>query len=186
MGGSLRDQMLKAGLTSKKKAKAAETEARKEAAAQRKETPRDQQQTDVEKAHETARRLQAERAQKDRERAAREKAEREAQERLAQVRDLVKKHRIEVKRPTGPYYFEHAGATQSLAVSDEVRQDLGRGKVGVLLVDGAYIVVPSETAQRAAERLPEALALLHDRDSGKPAGPEDPYAEYPIPDDLVW
>ena len=50
-------------------------------------------------------------------------------------------------------------------------------------VGGKYEVVPAETAGKVRERYPEALLVLNEP---REVDPDDPYAEFPIPDDYEW
>ena len=50
-------------------------------------------------------------------------------------------------------------------------------------VDKKYEVVPAETAGKIRERRPEALLVLNEPQT---LDPNDPYAEFPIPDDYDW
>jgi hypothetical protein len=60
---------------------------------------------------------------------------------------------------------------------------LSSGTLGIVKVDKKYEIVPAETARKIRDRRPEALLVLNERQE---LDPNDPYAEFPIPDDFEW
>lgn len=184
MRNALQDQLLKAGLANDKQAKKASAEKRREtqlkqgnkAAAAAEELARQQLQRAQEEKAERDRRLNLQRNE-----AAAQKAV------AAQIKQLVEAHR----RPTGdgdtPYNFTDEGKVKSLRVSDEVRGQIVRGALAVVKQGDRYELVPAEIAEKIRARDPSAVVVDNAVAQSSAAGPdEDPYAQYQVPDDLIW
>ena len=177
MAGSLKDQLLKAGLADAKKARQAEHAKRQQA----KQVARGE----VEDPAEAVR--QAREAQIERDRAL--NAERQAQQRqkdiAAQIRQLIEAHRLDRRGAEQSFQFVDGKKIQKLYVKAQMADQLARGMLAVVRLGDGFEVVPTAIAEKIAERDPAAVAVRHERDAGQLAA-DDPYADYPIPDDLMW
>ena len=82
-------------------------------------------------------------------------------------------------------HFEYGGKIKRIHVTEAQLRALNAGELGVVQLDGRYLLVDAATLALAAETFPPSLALRVDPDA--PAG-DDPYADpkYQVPDDLVW
>ncbi len=179
---SLQDQLLKAGLADEKKAKAIKKQ-KKDQAKQRKQQPKGTQQ--VNETRERARQAREEQAERDRmlNQERQEAAHRKAIQ--AQIRQLVETHRLERRDGETPYQFAHGSKIKKLYVTEQMLDQLSRGRLAVVCLEGQYDVVPEAVARKIQERDPEAVVVLHERKQDDEAT-EDPYAGFEIPDDLMW
>jgi hypothetical protein len=65
-----------------------------------------------------------------------------------------------------------------------MKQKIIRGKLGIARIQGRYELVPLSVAEKIQQRNDKRVILFKDE---QPAGDEnDPYADYKIPDDLMW
>ena len=82
-------------------------------------------------------------------------------------------------------HFEYGGKIKRVHVTAAQLKALNAGELGVVQLDGRYLLVDAATLVRAGEVFAPSVALKVDPDA--PAG-EDPYADpkYRVPDDLVW
>lgn len=176
---SLQDQLLKAGLIDGKKAKQADKEKRKQRRVARNSG---QAVDDATKA--TAARARAEKVERDRalnaerEAAARKKAV------AAQIRQMVDQN----KQPKGngdiAYNFVFEQKIKKIHVTRAVQEHLASGRLMIVHLDGQFELIPRVIAEKIAERAPSSV-IQPPNDSG-PVDDDDPYAEYQIPDDLMW
>ena len=179
---SLQDQLLKAGLADEKKAKAIKKE-KKDQAKQRKQQPKGTQ--PVNETRERARQAREEQAERDRklnqerEEAARRKAIR------AQIQQLVETNRLDRGHGETPYQFTHGRKIKKLYVTEQMLDQLSRGRLAVVCLEDRYDVVPEGVARKIQERDPEAVVSLHERRQDDD-NTDDPYAGFEIPDDLMW
>jgi uncharacterized protein YaiL (DUF2058 family) len=82
-------------------------------------------------------------------------------------------------------HFEYGGKIKRIHVTAPQLKALNAGELGVVQMDGRYLLVDAAVLAQAAETFPPAVALKVDPDA--PAQ-DDPYADpqYQVPDDLVW
>ncbi|KUM44258.1 DUF2058 domain-containing protein [Pseudomonas sp. EpS/L25] len=179
MSMSLRDQLLKAGLVNEKQAKQAVKQKQK----QNRMEHRGQAEKD--RSQELAvQQAQAEKLARDQElnRAQEDKKKRKAEQ--AQIKQLIETSRLP-KLTTEDYYnFVDDKKVKRLSVNVMMRDKLSKGSLAIVRYEGRYEVVPRATAERIQERDPKRVVLLNVQ-SGEP-DPDDPYAAYQVPDDLMW
>ena len=104
-------------------------------------------------------------------------------EKLAQVRDMVKSNLID----RGPdaqrvdFRFPYGKKIRPFPVSTDVRDQLARGMIGLIEIDGAICIVPRDILEKCIERLEGQEIFSH---LAKLEVQDDDYP--PIPDDLDW
>lgn len=179
MSNSLQDQLLKAGLVTEKKVKQHKRSQKKQA----KQLPKGQVIVD-----ETAVAAQQSRealATRDRERnrelqeVARVKAIR------GQIRQMIEVNRIDRSGGDQSYQFAYEGKIKKIFVRREQHEQLARGQTGIARLDDRFEIIPAPIAQKIRERDEGAVLVLNEKQADKVDG-DDPYADYPIPDDLMW
>ena len=112
-----------------------------------------------------------------RDQAAREK------EVAAQVKQLVATNRVDVGKGDSVFHFSDSNKIKKIYLPKAVIKQLSSGTLGIVKVDNKYEVVPAETAGKIRDRRPEALLVLNEPQT---LDPNDPYAEFPIPDEYEW
>lgn len=82
-------------------------------------------------------------------------------------------------------HFEYGGKIKRVHVTAEQLKALNAGELGVVQVNGRYLLVDAPTLAEAEAIFAQAVALKVDPDA--PAQ-DDPYSDpmYQVPDDLVW
>ena len=82
-------------------------------------------------------------------------------------------------------HFEYGGKIKRVHVTAAQLKALNAGDLGVVQLDGRYLLVDAATLAQAAAVFAPAVALRVDPDA--PAR-EDPYSDpaYQVPDDLMW
>jgi uncharacterized protein YaiL (DUF2058 family) len=124
--------------------------------------------------------------QKKRDKAARK-------ERAAQVRQLVEPNALPRLETDDYYNFVHEGRIARVGVDAARRAALIGGSLAIVRSHGQFLVVPAEIAARVREREPRAV-VHHGAEAAAPGAGEspatpvedDPYAQFKVPDDLVW
>lgn len=176
---SLQDQLLKAGLIDEKKAKQVSKEKRKTAKVQRKsnDVVVDETKQQVQKARE-------EKTERDRQLNAARKAEAERKAIAAQIKQLIEMNRQPKDRGELAYNFTDGGKIKQLYISSTLQRRLTNGLLAIVKLNDSYELVPAPVAERIAQRDPACIIALN----AKQETPEDddPYADYQIPDDLMW
>ena len=179
MSSSLRDQLLKAGLVDKAKAK----EVAHKQAKQRKAKPPS---ADDRRRSESAR-IQAERVQRDRALAAKRNEKARKNETRAQVRQLVEAHRLK-REGEIEYAFTDGNRIKRILVDAAQRGLIASGGLVIVRYGRGYEIVPPAAAEKIRERDPATVIV--DYSGSESATPsedaDDPYKGFEVPDDLVW
>ncbi len=177
MANSLQDQLLKSGLADKKKACRAKQQKKEDAnRAKRGEI-------ELEDPAERARRQRAEQAEKDRQLEAERHRQQREREIVAQIRQLIETHRLDRARGEVAYQFVQDKKIKKLHVTEPQRDQLARGQIAIVALGEGHELVPTTVAEKIRQRDEAAVVLLNDRNV---QDEDDPYADYPIPDDLMW
>ena len=180
MGNSLQDQLLKAGLVDTEKAKKISRDKRKQDKQRRhaRASPADEN-------HQRMQHELAAKAERDRQLNLQRQADAERSAVLAQVRQLVESHR----QPRGgdelAYNFVDSNKIKRLYVSAAVHKRISNGKLAIVRLGQQYELVTAEIAEKIRLRDEGSLVFYNDPKQGVGDEP-DPYADHPIPDDLIW
>lgn len=179
---SLQDQLLKAGLIDKKKAQSSKKVKNKQNYQQKKGQ---QQETETDKARELAEKAQQEQVERSRElnRRQREEAERVAVQ--AQIRQLIDMNRINRSRGEISYQFADGNKIQNIYVTDKLQQQLADGIIAIVRAGETYELIPRQVVDKIVQRDESCLVILNDS-KDEVAAEDDPYADFQIPDDLMW
>lgn len=182
MNDLFREQLMKAGLATKKQAKAAAHEENMARRQRRKE--RDGADDIPSEEQLAAQRALEEKRERDRLLNLEREAEQKAQALHAQSDELIKQHALRHTKGPIDYKFADEGKVKRLSVTQEIQKELRDGITGIVWGPGGYHLVPRAIAEKIEERTPARLVVLNDA-PGEPS-PDDPYAEFPVPDDLMW
>lgn len=176
---SLQEQLLKAGVVDAKKAKKIQKEQRKKA----KQQPKGQATVDENKA--LAKQALLDKAEKDRAVNKQLQAESEKKAIHAQVIQLVALNTIDRTRGETAYHFTDAKKVKKLYIDDTLQTQLSNGQLGIAKLNDEYALVPRKVAEKIQERESDVIILLNSTEKTA-VDTEDPYADYQIPDDLMW
>jgi uncharacterized protein YaiL (DUF2058 family) len=180
----MQDQLMKAGLVSKQDAKAAKSEKRKKQKQKKKKGT--VVVTELDKQVEQARLDKLEKDQalnqtlKDR---AGAKAD------IAKVKQMIEQHGLTDIKGELVFNFTYENKVRKLTVDERARDALISGRLGVCVLGEDFYLLADETVRRLAVIDESVVAYLYDRTAGEPEpemAEDDPYADYQIPDDLMW
>ncbi len=179
---TLQEQLLQAGLVSKSKAQTVKTEKNKQVQQQRHHK--------IEVVDETkllVQKAQAEKAAKDK--ALNEQRQKlEAQRQLnEQISQIIEQHKVEKKSRDDDtaYNFTDNGKVKKIYVSNETRELLIKGRIAIVSLENRYVFVGFEATKRI-EELDKSRVLVFNAFVEDDVKEDDPYADYQIPDDLMW
>ena len=114
-----------------------------------------------------------------------QEAARLRREAKASLAALLKDKALNVAEAEIARHFPYGGKIKRVYVTPEQLVQLNAGELGVLQLDGRYLLVTAEVLDQAEAIFAPAMALRVD-----PSAPtsDDPYADpkYQVPDDLVW
>ena len=182
MATSLQDQLLKAGLVEEKQLKKSRSEKRKKVRKQQ-----HSKEGVVDEAKEAAKLALAQKAQRDRELAQQRNKEAEAKAIAAQVRQIITMNKLEKNSGDLAYKFVDDKKIKSLYVDQKTLDHLSNGVLAIVSLDDSYEIVPQTAALKIQQRDPDCVIVCHQKDSSLQAEEEDdPYADFKVPDDLMW
>ncbi len=176
MGNSLQDQFLKLGLANKKQV----NKIKKNKYQQKKAKgikPEDNESKIL------AQEAMAQRKKRDTVLNKKRNKKLKQKEAVAQIRQLIEKYRQQYNEGDTPYNFSDNNKIKRIYLPKEICDKLGAGKLAIVRQAGEYQIVPAQIGRKIQTLNKKQVILLH-----SPTKPdtEDPYAEFQIPDDLVW
>jgi uncharacterized protein YaiL (DUF2058 family) len=117
--------------------------------------------------------------------AARQEEARLRRQARAQLAELVKDRTLNQADADIARHFPYGGKIKRIYVTADQLKALNAGELGVLQMDGRYLLVAADMIAQAEQIFPAAVALKVDPSA---PGEDDPYADpqYQVPDDLVW
>jgi uncharacterized protein len=176
---SLAEQLLKAGLVDKNKAKQAHQEKSKQ-----KKVERRTGEQSVDEAKAAAAEVQRKNAEKAREANAQRDAAATQKAIVAQIAQMIQQNKQDKGRGDIPYNFTHGTKIERIFVSGMVQSHLVAGRLVIVCLGGAVELVPRVIAEKIAER--DASIVVQVKKSAEVVEEDDPYAAFKIPDDLMW
>lgn len=175
---TLQEQMLKAGLvTSKKMAKVQRTAKKSRVQAR-----------EAREAVEENKKAQQER---DKQLSEQQKQAVLSKEFKAQVKQLIEMNRIPLSKGNITFNFTDNNVIKKLEVNKTTQAHLINGRLAIarLAVDnkpeGEYAIIPASVAEKITQRDAGSI-VLHSALSQEEQDQDDPYADFKIPDDLMW
>lgn len=175
---TLQEQMLKAGLVSSKKAAKVQRTAKKSRVQAR----------EAREAVEENKKAQIER---DKLLSEQQKQTVLAKEFKAQVKQLIEMNRITVSRGNITFNFTDGNLIKKIEVDKQTQAQLINGRLAIARLvinasgDYEYAIIPAVVADKIAQRDADSI-VLNSALSQEEQDEDDPYADFKIPDDLMW
>ena len=163
MGNSFQEQLLKAGLVSKKQVKKARHE--KRVTKQNKKGKKPTEESSI------AREERLAHEERNRELNRQRNEEKKRREKIAQVKQLIETNRVTLKERDDdePYYFVVGKRIKKLFLSEKISNQLTNGQLAIVKWEGKFELVPASAAQQIATRDKKSIMVFHD-----PAAPQEP------------
>ncbi|WP_238377111.1 DUF2058 domain-containing protein [Neptunomonas antarctica] len=176
MAISLQDQLLKAGLANKQQAKKAK--------AQNKKTSKQDKAASVADTQRSLEQTRQEKIARDKALNKRRDEEKENKASASEARQLILHHKINIsnKAEIG-YRFVDGKLVKNLYITSDLQNQLARSQLIISKLEDKYYLIPADIADRVEVRQPDWIIRI--KPAEKPAE-DDPYADYVIPDDLMW
>lgn len=180
MAGSLQDQLLKAGLADAKAAKKIKKDKQKQSKRDRrsKEAAVDETKLQIQQSR-------SEKLERDRQLNEQLKAEADKKAIAAQVKQLIEVNRISRQGADLDYNFTDNKKIKKMLVDKVMLDQLSRGRLAIVSLNNAYELVAAGVAEKIKLRMPERVIVCNEP-SQDAVDEDDPYADFQIPDDLMW
>jgi len=183
MAISLQDQLLNSGLIDKSKANQVKKGKYKQSKLQR-----NSKTTQTDEVTLLAQQALAEKQAKDRELNLQKKAEAEEKAIVAQIKQLIKENaQSKAKGDDGvAYNFSDNNIVKKIYVSETTLKHISNGKLAIVKYDSTYEIVPAVVAEKIKQRDASYVLVMNDKTQEESSASDDPYADFQIPDDLMW
>jgi uncharacterized protein YaiL (DUF2058 family) len=175
---TLQEQMLKAGLVSSKKMAKVQRTAKKSRVQAR----------EAREAVEENKKAQVER---DRQLSEQQKQAALSKEYKAQIKQLIEMNKITISRGDIGYNFTDNNLIKKVYVDKVTQAQLIKGRLAIARLtaesssDSEYAIIPAVVADKIAQR-DASYIVLNCELSQEAKDEDDPYADFVIPDDLMW
>ncbi|CQR77888.1 DUF2058 domain-containing protein [Enterobacter hormaechei] len=175
---TLQEQMLKAGLVSSKKMAKVQRTAKKSRVQAR-------------EAREAVEENKKAQLVRDKQLSEQQKQAVLAKEFRAQVKQLIEMNRITVAKGNITFNFTDGNLIKKIEVDKQTQTQLINGRLAIARLvinakgDCDYAIIPAVVADKIAQRDADSI-VLNSALSQEEQDEDDPYADFKIPDDLMW
>ncbi|EMQ4855785.1 DUF2058 domain-containing protein [Morganella morganii] len=175
---TLQEQMLKAGLVTSKKMDKVRRTAKKSRVQAR----------EAREAVEENKKAQLER---DKQLSEQQKQAVLSREYKAQVKQLIEMNRIIISKGNIDFNFTDSNVIKSITVDKTTQSQLISGRLAIARLStensgiSEYAIIPAVVADKITQRDTESI-VLNNALAQDEADEDDPYADFKIPDDLMW
>ncbi len=176
-GGSLQDQLRKAGLVTDK-------QLRKASKGMHRQEMRVKQGLAIDEDKIAAEEARATKITSDRQKNEQKNKQAQAKAVMAQVKQLIE---MNSQRQPGDsvYNFSEQNKIKKLYISELNKTQLNKGYLAIVKTADGYDIIPEKVARKIMDRADDVVLFLYER------GPDvidedDPYKDFQIPDDLEW
>ena len=179
MSASLKDQLFNTGLVTEKQLKKS-----KKSKYQEGKEARNGGKALVDETKIAAEKSRASKLAKDRELnlEQNEKAQRKAIS--AQIKQLIQTNCLPKDSKGAAYNFSDGKKIKKIYISDDLINQLSKGHLCIVKLGDQYEVVPTPVADKIAQRDENRIVLKNEKVESTEE--DDWYADYEIPDDLMW
>ena len=182
MGNPFQDQLLKAGLVTKKQVQKVQQDKNRKRKQQQQHSKKEKV---VDEAKLKAQQVAEEKVKRDRE--LNKKKEEQARQKAIsiEINQLITDNCLARDESCDIVYnFEHNKKVRRIYVDAGMKQQIIQGKLGIARIEGRYELVTKTVAEKIQQRNEKRVVIFSDNQ--ETVNEDDPYAEHQIPDDLMW
>ncbi|MCW8956156.1 MAG: DUF2058 domain-containing protein [Gammaproteobacteria bacterium] len=180
MNNPFQEQLLKAGLATKQQVQKAKQEKSKN-----KKQQRNKKEIVIDEVKLKAQQVAEEKASRDRDLNRKKQDDSRKKAISAEIDQLINNNHLERGDDCQIVYnFEHMNKVKRIYVNEQMKKQIIQGKLGIARIEGRYELVPTFIAEKIQQRNEKRIILFDEEQSV--ADENDPYADYQIPDDLMW
>lgn len=181
MANSLIEQLKKTGLVDKTKVQKVKHSQYKNKKQKTKKGSADQ----LDETKLQAEKAQAKKVERDRQINRQQKEAYERKAIAAQIIQLIETNSVKDRDGDIAYNFTDGDVVKRINVSAQVHKHLMSGRLAIAKLGEGYEIVPVPVAEKIKQR--DAQCIINCNHSAEPEqNVDDPYADYKIPDDLMW
>jgi len=181
MNNPFQDQLLKAGLVTKKQVQKAQQDKNKKRKQQKQQSKKTKT---VDESKLKIQRAAEEKAQRDRELNKKKQLQARQKAISIEINQLIEANCLTRDESCDIVYnFEHNKKVKRIYVDATMKQQIIKGRLGIARIEGRYELVPKDIAEKIQQRNEKRIVIF---DAEETVDENDVYAEHQIPDDLMW
>ena len=182
MGNPFQDQLLKAGVVTKQQVKKAQSASKK-----KKKEQRSKKNNVVDENKLKAQQLAKEKAEHDKALNLRKEEQAKQKAVSIEIDQLILSNLIKRGEECEIVYnFEHRKKVNRIYLNEDMKQRVISGQLGIARIEGRYELVPKLIAEKIQQRNDKRVILFEQTEEESTVNENDPYAEFKVPDDLMW
>ncbi len=182
MAGSLFDQLKKSGLVDAKKA----NQIKKQKYQQSKQKKGKKGVTTVSEAAQLAEKAALQKQERDRQLNLERQQAQEKKANAAAVKQILEANRLKGYEGEVAYNFVDDSVVKTLNISSKIYKQLVSETLRVARFKGGYVLLPLEAVEKIQQRDESVLIPLSGESTNVSDEDKDYYAQFEVPDDLVW
>ena len=182
MSNPFQDQLLKAGLVTKKQVQKVQQDKNRKRKQQQQHSKKEKV---VDEAKLKAQQVAEEKVKRDRE-LNKKKEEQVRQKAISiEINQLITDNCLARDESCDIVYnFEHNKKVRRIYVDAGMKQQIIQGKLGIARIEGRYELVTKTVAEKIQQRNEKRVVIFSvDQET---VNVDDPYADHQVPDDLIW
>ncbi|MEI6893319.1 MAG: DUF2058 domain-containing protein [Colwellia sp.] len=181
---SLQEQLLKAGLTTKQKTRQANADKRKKN--KQKRSGVEHGASLQEQVKQDLKIAKADKLAKDTALNVAKNSELADKEQQLRIKQILEHHQLKGVNGESDYNYTFNNKVKKLALDSSTHKALVNGRLALCGVNETTYIVTSETAAKVATLEPSIVLVQNNKVDTQAVDDDDPYADYQIPDDLMW
>jgi uncharacterized protein YaiL (DUF2058 family) len=178
---SLQDQLMKLGLTNAQKVKQAKTEKSRKAKQKKKKGT-----VEVSDVQVSINQQKAQQYQKDLLKNKATQCDLEARSDHGKLLQMIAQHSEKDYQGEIDHHFIYDGKIKRIAVNDKTQKNLVNGQLAICVLNGKFYLINKEASEQLIKIDETVLVALHEKVDVSQVSEDDPYAEFSVPDDLIW
>jgi len=105
----------------------------------------------------------------------------------AQVRQLIDTHKIVREEGDEPYRFTDNKNVKTVYFAAGQHKKIISGQIAIIAFEeDKYMLIPGDIAEKVLQKKPSVVMVYNKSATTEEQDADDPYADYEIPDDLMW
>ena len=181
MAGSLRDQLLKAGLVSNQQVRDSKRKSHK-----KRKQAGNKSGEGISLAQAYGQRSQQEKSERDRELNRQREEAKRRKEVKARLRQIIVGNALNDKTAEIARHFEYKGKIRKIYLTADQQKGLNAGRLGIAYFAGRYYLLDGERIATVGEVDQPSVALFISAEDSTDENEDQEYAQFKVPDDLMW
>ncbi|WP_094751871.1 DUF2058 domain-containing protein [Psychromonas sp. CD1] len=178
---SLQEQLMKSGLINKQKAKQAQTEKRRKAKQKKKKGTHEVSELQL-SLHQQKEQQKNQDLDKNRQ----QQADLDARSAHGKLIQMIAQHCEKYYQGEIDYHFTYQNKVKRIAINNQTQQALINGMLAICVLNDEFYLIHKEAAEKLSAIDASVLVSLHEKVEKSEIDDDDPYAEFAVPDDLIW